>query len=174
MSLPLRNCPFARGIWTSSNNASFGRPESIIQTASRWVQPFCTAHVRVSSGMSGRALPPQNYPFQWAHPTHDSLSPPEPTTQTASRSFSLCTAHGRVSSGINCPFICMGIWTHLIHSSVGPPESTAQTASRSVQPFWAAHFIVSSGMSVHALAPQNYPLSIGNLYPIQYMLPWPT
>ena len=64
MSFPLKSCPFA---WRS-------RPH------------FCTAHVRVSSGMSGHALPPQNCPFPWRIWTHlicVSLGPPNSASQTA-------------------------------------------------------------------------------------------
>jgi len=73
-----KNCFFEWGIWTPS------------KTYLLWqVQLFCTAHVRVSSGMSGHAIPPQNFPFPWGSEPHlirGSFGPPDSASQTASSS----------------------------------------------------------------------------------------
>jgi len=121
----------------------------------------------VSSGMSGRALPPQTCAFLWGdldpHLVHGSLSQSEPTNKMASRLVQLfCTTYGRLSSGMprhvlspkNCPF-AWGIWTHLIHASLGSSESTTCTASRSVQLLCTAHCraILYNGSPS---PPQNY------------------
>jgi len=54
-----------------SNTCFLGpAPESIFQTASRSVQPFCTAHGRVSSGMLGHVLSPSNFPVHGAIEIH--------------------------------------------------------------------------------------------------------
>jgi len=50
---------------------------------------FCTADGRVSTGMPGHVLSPNNFPFSRGsgpHLIHASLRPPESITQTASRS----------------------------------------------------------------------------------------
>ena len=59
--LSLNNCSFAWGIWASSNTASLDPPESITQTA--FTDRFSRFCIRVSSGMTGHALSPQNCPF---------------------------------------------------------------------------------------------------------------
>jgi len=80
------------------------------------------------------------------HPTHDSYSPSEPTTQTASLSVQP-SMHRRPY--IECPYTLQwdthsplkfapshgGTGPHLIHCSPGPPKSSTQKAARSVQPF---------------------------------------
>jgi len=53
--------------WTC---ASFSSPESTTQTANRSVQPFLTAHGRVSSGMHWYVLSPINCPFAWGSVFH--------------------------------------------------------------------------------------------------------
>jgi len=69
------NCPLAWGSRPDQIHASLGTPESITQTASQSVQPFWKVHVRVSSGMSGYALPP---PHRIA-PSHGGSVPPSNT-----------------------------------------------------------------------------------------------
>ena len=64
------------------------------QMESRLIQPFCTAHGRMSLYFTmGRFVLPQKYPFIWGdldrHLMHGSFSPPESTTQAASRSVQL-------------------------------------------------------------------------------------
>jgi len=113
----------------------------------RSVQPFCTAHGRVSPGMPGHVLSHKNCSLVWidldSHLIHGCLGPPESTPQTASRSVqpflhssqTVIEHVGACPSRKNCPFP-WGSGPHLIHSSFGPPDSVPQTASRSVQPFF--------------------------------------
>jgi len=53
------------------------------QTASRFFQPFCTAHLRVPSGKPRHIPSAKNCSFAWAHVNphiiQGSFSPPEPT-----------------------------------------------------------------------------------------------
>jgi len=82
---------------------------------------------------------------------HDSYSPSEPTTQTASQSVQPYSLRGPQSVPIlyngtplspqNCPFPWGDLDPHLIHGPLGPPESTSQTASRSVQPFFQGSLV---------------------------------
>jgi len=79
------------------------------------------------------------------HLIHYLLGPPEPTTQTESRSVrpflhnSRQTVpvlyNGRLSSPQNYPFPWGNVDSHLIHGSLGPPQTSNLTASRSVQQF---------------------------------------
>jgi len=67
-------------------------PESTPQKASRSVQPFCTAHCRVSSGMPRYVFCPKNCAFAWSdlqpHLIHGSFGPSDSKSQLASRWFS--------------------------------------------------------------------------------------
>jgi len=106
--------------WTC---ASFGSPESTTQMRNRSIQPYYTDRGRVSSGMRGYALSPNNCPSPGgseAHLTHASLDKSESITKRHLDRFSrFCTDHSRVSiyftSG--CPFplkltrFTFGIWT---------------------------------------------------------------
>jgi len=75
------------------------------------------------------------------HVTHASLSRPESTTQTASRSvqpFLHSSRHnlvGHVLSPKNCRFAWGDLDPHLTYGSLGPPKSKSQATSCSVQPF---------------------------------------
>jgi len=82
---------------------------------SSWHSHFFTVHSSI-----GRPSPPSILPLPWGiltHLIHDFLGPPDPTTQTASRTLDwisrFCTAHGtaslyftmgRPSPLQNCPF----------------------------------------------------------------------
>jgi len=96
---------------------------------------FCTAHGKVSSGMPGHVLSPNNCLFTWGsgpHLTHDSLGLSMPTTETASRSVQpflhrwpqsvpiLC--NGTPLPPQNCPFPWRGSGPRLIHGSLGHPS----------------------------------------------------
>jgi len=63
------------------DDGSLGPRESTIQIASSSVQPFCTAHGRVSSGMPWHVLYPKNCLLAWGdldpHLIHGSLGSPE-------------------------------------------------------------------------------------------------
>ena len=69
-------------------HASLGPPESIPQTTSRWVQPFCAGYRRVPLYFTmGCPSPPQNCSFpreMWTPLTHGSLDAPETSTQSRS------------------------------------------------------------------------------------------
>jgi len=83
--------PSHRGIWAPSNSRFLGPFSAYIQMASQSVQPF--SHRRSQSVpmlYNGSPLSPKlHLPIggSGAHPTHDYLSPFEPTIQTASRSI---------------------------------------------------------------------------------------
>ena len=90
--------------WVSHvTHASFGPPEPITQTASLSVQPFLhssrqsIAYGRVSSGMSGYALPLKispSYGGSGPHVMRGSLDPPDSASQTTYRSVQpFCTSH---------------------------------------------------------------------------------
>jgi len=91
-------------------HASLDPSESTTQTASRSVQPFCTAHGIVSVRMPGDVLS-QKLPVgtrrSEPHLIHDSLGPSESTCQTASRSVQQ-SLQGRRS------------WTVQLYSQVAP------------------------------------------------------
>jgi len=108
---------------------------------------FCTAHGRVSSGMSGHVLFPKNWLFTWGiwtssnawflgpNRVHNlngiSIGSAVFTGFTVERPYSL-------QSSAPSPKIAHshgGSRAHRIHGCLGPPVSSTQTASRSVQPF---------------------------------------
>jgi len=125
-----------------------GPPESTTQTASRSVQPFCTAHCRVSSGVPGHVLFAKNYAFALGdletRLIHGCFGPPESKSQTASRSvqpFLRCSLQSRyiLYNGpplppYNCPFYG-GSEPPSSTWFLGPTELSTQTASRRVGPF---------------------------------------
>jgi len=124
-------------------HATLSSPESITQTASRSVQPLCTAHCRKSLYNTMGAPFPKNCPFYEGPEPHlirDSFGQSQPTSQTALPSVQLfCTYDRRV-----CPYFTMGHPSPsklpLLMGDLGPiqhvfPASATQTASRSVQPF---------------------------------------
>jgi len=83
------NCPFAWGIWAHRIRASLSPPESITQTASRSVQPFCTSSCQNIVGHVWACPPPKIAPTYGEYgPSSNSgsLGPSKPTTQTATRS----------------------------------------------------------------------------------------
>jgi len=112
---------------------------------------FCTAQGRVLPGMPWHVLSTNNCPFArrsgpylirnivpWA--------PPEPITQTASRSIQPFLHRSRQSvailyNGTLLPpsklSLPMGSGPHLIYGSLDPPEFSTQTECRLVQPFFA-------------------------------------
>ena len=104
----------------------------------------------VSSGMRRHVVSPQKCPFTWGCEPNlacGSLGPPDPKSQTASRSGQPFMHSSRQTVRIlyncplppeNCPFLWT-IWTpiYLVHCFLRPPESTTKTAPRSVQPFFA-------------------------------------
>jgi len=116
--------------------------------ANRSVQPFFTAHGRVSSGMPGHALSPNNWPFTcgiWAPYNTCFL---ESTRVHNPNGISIRSAvHAQLMA--DCPYTLQwalppknypfswGIWTpsNTLHCSLGSPVSTTQTASRSLQQF---------------------------------------
>jgi len=79
-------------VCTHLAHASLDLTESMSQTASRLVQPFCRAHGTVSLYCTaGRPSPSQNCPFPWEIWTPSNTwflgrGPPELTPQTASQS----------------------------------------------------------------------------------------
>jgi len=102
MSCPFpKNCAFAWGYLDPHLiRDSLDPPESSTQTASRLVQPFCTADRKMSLyfTVGWAALFPSKLPLPVGGPgphlIHDSLGPPESSTQMASRSVQpLCKAH---------------------------------------------------------------------------------
>ena len=113
----------------------------------RSIQPYYTDRGRVSSGMRGYALSPNNCPSPGgseAHLTHASLDKSESITKRHLDRFSrFCTDDHRVSLYFTMghPFPLkiapshVAIWTHLIHGFQGPPESSTHTASRLVWSF---------------------------------------
>jgi len=121
-------------------HASLGLHESITQTASRSVQPFCTAHGRVSSEMLGRVLPLKIAPFHGElnpHLTRGSLVHPTQHPKTASQLDQPFTHSSRQTVPIlyngspspKMPFPMGDLDPHLIHGSLGPPEPSIITAS---------------------------------------------
>jgi len=152
-AFPPQNCPFPRtrrDLDSHLKHGSLSPLEPITQTASRSVQPFYTAHVTVTSGMSGQALPHENRFFPWGSGLLSNrlfsrstrLSIPN---QTASRSVQPCLHSSRRQSicfTVGAPFpkkpLPMGhLDPHLMHGFLFPtPEFSTQTASRSVQPFF--------------------------------------
>jgi len=121
--------------------------ESTTQTASRSVQPFRTAHGRVSSGMPGHVISPKNFPLTWGDLDPSNtwfLGPPESTPQTAvisTRSaFFQCrrtrTVQSYSSDGAN-------MHPCVTHASLGAYESTQTAISITA---------ASSHMSRHVLS----------------------
>jgi len=138
---------------------------------------FCTAHGKVSSGMSGHVLSPNNSPLhRWFGPNliHPSLGPPESITQIASGSFQ--------------PFLHRS-WQSVATLHYGPPlfpflsntwflapsEPTTQTPSWSVQPFlhrWLQSVpILYNGTPI---SPRNFPFLWGIWTPSNTWFPGPT
>jgi len=143
MSLP---CGHIGATWGIRLNLCFLRPTRVHNpNSNRSVQPFfCTAHGRVSSGMPGYVLSPNNCPSAWRsgpHLIHASLGPPESISQTASRSvqpFLYSSRQSVVGNVMTCPSLAPshgGSVPHLIRGSLRPLNSASQTASRLVQPF---------------------------------------
>jgi len=93
MSFPLKIATLHGAIWTSHLICnSFSPFEPITQMAYWLVQLFCTAHRRcVPILYNGPLASPlkiaPSHGGSGPHLIHGSLSPPEPTTQTASRSI---------------------------------------------------------------------------------------
>ena len=88
---------------------------------------FCTAHGRVSSGMPGHVLSPNNCSFGWGilAPSNTCfLGPPKSITQTASRSFSRLLHRSRQSVPIlyNWPPFPFKITP--FHGECWPPSNT--------------------------------------------------
>jgi len=83
-----RSC---RGSTPHLIRGSLDPPDSVSQTASRLVQPFCTAHGRESLYLP---LWSQNCTFAWGS-GHASLGPPEYSEQHLDRFSRFCRAHGR-------------------------------------------------------------------------------
>ena len=86
-----QNCPFPRGIWTPSNTIPWAHRSPQTKRHLYRFSHFCTDDCRVSLYfIMGRPFSPQNCHFQWGdldpHLIHGSLSPPESSTQMASRS----------------------------------------------------------------------------------------
>jgi len=107
-------------------HASLGPPESITQTASRLVQPLCTAHGRVSSGMPGHNLFPK-LPLcvgdQEPHLIHVFLGPPKSRAyfkEYLGQFSRLCTAHIIMSSGMSGH----GLPLNIAHREIWTPSNT--------------------------------------------------
>jgi len=92
---------------------------------------FGTAHDRVSSGMPGHVLSPNNCLFAWGiwvHILHASLGPAESITQTASRSVQPFLHSSRqcrracrsMSFPLKIAPFCAGSVPHLISGFLGP------------------------------------------------------
>jgi len=143
-------CPPVRAHWRHLANMR----ELVLPSAHASPQPkqqvdrfshFCTAHSRVSSGMPGHVLFPNNCPFAlgiWAPSNICSLGSPYPITQTASRSVQPLLHSSRQSVvGHVAPLKITpshgDLYRHVIRGSLGPPNSASQMASRLVQPFFA-------------------------------------
>jgi len=96
-------------VCTSPNTCFLlGPRESITQTVSGSLQPFCTAHGRVSSGMPRHVLSHKNCTFAWAyletHLMHGSLGPPNSQLKQHLYWFSrFCTANHSVPIPYNLP-----------------------------------------------------------------------
>jgi len=141
-----KNCRFA---WSDLDpylmHGSLGPLKSLVQTASRSVQPFlhssrqsvpilyngppCPLKIVHSHGGS---VPPSNT-ILWAHPSPQ----PKRRSDLFSRFLHRSRQNGRILNNgppppRNSSFPC-GIWD-IIHDSFGPPESTTQTLRLSVQP----------------------------------------
>ena len=113
--------------------------------------------------------------FSWAH-----LSPYPKWDLNPLSIF--CTAHGRMSiySTMGRPFPLQNYqckWgdldPHRRHASLDPPNSASQMASWSFQPFlyssWQRVPILYNGPP---LSPSKLPIHMGDLDPMQYMVPW--
>jgi len=108
---------------------------------------FCTAHGRVSMGMSFPLIIAPSHEWSGPHLIHASLGPVESITQTVSRSVQPFLHRSRQSVAIlyNGPPLSPlklqipkgDLGSHLTRDSLGPSEPTIQTASRSVQPFFS-------------------------------------
>jgi len=119
-----------------------------------WFGRFCIALGRVSSGMPGHILFPNNCPFAWwictSYLVHNFLGPYKLITQTTSRSVRPFLHSSPPSIPVlyngtplfqkNAPFPWGELDLHLIHNCLGPPECSTQTVSWSVQPFCGAHY----------------------------------
>ena len=88
MSFQLKISPSHRGIWAPHliHGSLSPQPKTAFQSVQPFVHSSCQSIVR----HVGACPSPQNCPFPGGdldpHPIHNSWSPPEPTTQTASRS----------------------------------------------------------------------------------------
>jgi len=83
---------------------------------------FCTAYVRVSSGMSEHALLPQNCPFQWQICTSSNtwfVGPPNSASETESQSVQLIKAHSPNDISIGSTFCSSQRSVPILYN--GPP-----------------------------------------------------
>ena len=144
--------------------------EHVLPSAHRNPQPkwqidrfsqFCTAHGRVSSGISFPLLIALSHAGSGPHLMHASLVPPESITQTASRSVQpfLHSLYQSVVGHVGHALLLKiapsqgGSVPRLIRASLGPLGSASQTASWSVQPFYAVYRRVSLCFTMGRLFP---------------------
>jgi len=108
-----------------------------------WFSHLCTAHGRVSSGMPGHVLSPNNCPFAWGiwAPSNNICFHNSNGISIGSAVFLGFTAEWPYTLLWAAPFppkllLPMGdLDTHLTHGSFGSPESSTQIASWLVQQF---------------------------------------
>jgi len=113
----------------------------------------------------------ENCSFPWQvlglHLIHDSLSIPEPTTQTTSRldqPFLHSSPQSATLRPLKLPLPTGILDPHLTHGSVDPLESSAQTSSKLVEPFLQGSLVYQTDRQTNW---QTYRLrySVGNNRP---------
>jgi len=138
-------CPHRRAHWRNlTNMIKPVRPSAHPSPQPKWqidrFSHFCTAHGRVSSGMSGHVLSLNNCPFAWGIWASCNTCFLGPTrvhnpngTSIGSAVFAQFTSEcRRTCRGMPLPLKIVPSHGDLYH---GPPDSASQTTSRSAQPF---------------------------------------
>jgi len=130
--------------WTCAFFCPYPSPQ--LKRQMDWFIHFCTAHGRVSSGMLGHDLYPNNCPHRMGIWAPSKICLVGPTRVHNPNSISIGSAvfavHASVVEHVGAcrspsklPLPMVDLYPHLIRGSLGSPDSASQTAFRSVQPF---------------------------------------